>query len=455
MLDIIVLGAGPAGLGAAYRAAEGRNIVVLERANSVGGLAGSFDVGGHPVDFGSHRLHPATSPEIMGELRQLLGDDLQTRRRNGRIHLDGRWIGFPLNPVDLLLHLPLSFALSAARDAVVNRRRPADDASFAGVLLSGLGPTMCRRFYFPYARKLWGLEPEQIHAEQALRRVSGRSVKTLLGRIARRGSKGTFYYPRRGFGQLWDRLASGALERGVDIRCGCPVNAIESTPEGFLVSAGEDQLEGRLLWSTIPIARLPALVHPAAPPEVMEAAARLRSRAMMLVYLTLPVNRYTPFDAHYVPGSLTAITRISEPKNYRDGDDPTGTTVLCFEIPCSAGDGIWNSPQKDLQALVLDGLRGLGLPEARPISVAVRRLPAAYPVYDLDYERNLTILQTWADTIPGLLSFGRHGSFAHNNSHHALEMGWAAAQALSGSATVDRGIWQAARTRFALQVVED
>ena len=107
--DVLVLGAGPAGLGAAYRlASRGHSVVVLERAPTVGGLAASFDVAGVRVDYGSHRLHPATPPEIMAALRSLLGDDLQRRRRRGRIRIAGRLVAFPPHPIDLLRNLPPS-----------------------------------------------------------------------------------------------------------------------------------------------------------------------------------------------------------------------------------------------------------------------------------------------------------------------------------------------------------
>ena len=110
---IVVLGAGPAGLAAAYKLAVERRrpVTVVERQARVGGNAASFVVDGIPVDFGSHRLHPSTSPAVMADIRRLLGSDLLDRPRHGRIRLRGRWVHFPLKPVDLALHLPPAFAL--------------------------------------------------------------------------------------------------------------------------------------------------------------------------------------------------------------------------------------------------------------------------------------------------------------------------------------------------------
>src|SRR5688500_7271216 len=125
-MDVVVLGAGPAGLAAALAAARrGASVVVLERAPVVGGMAASFEVAGVRVDHGSHRLHPTTDPAVLAELRGLLGDDLQWRPRNGRIRLAGRWVRFPLSGADLVRNLPPGFALAAGVDALLSPARRA------------------------------------------------------------------------------------------------------------------------------------------------------------------------------------------------------------------------------------------------------------------------------------------------------------------------------------------
>src|SRR5206468_1667571 len=115
--DVAVLGAGPAGLMAARKIAErGRSVVVLERAPTVGGMAGSFEVAGIRVDHGSHRLHRVLEPRLDADLRALLGDDLQLRVRRGRIALQGRWLKFPLRLGDLARNLPRPLLARIALD---------------------------------------------------------------------------------------------------------------------------------------------------------------------------------------------------------------------------------------------------------------------------------------------------------------------------------------------------
>ena len=107
---IAVLGGGPAGLGAAWKLRQetGFDVILHEGAALVGGNAASFDVDGIRVDYGSHRLHPVTDPEIMGHIQDLLGDDLLLRPRHGRIRLRKSWIHFPLKPFDLATRLPFA-----------------------------------------------------------------------------------------------------------------------------------------------------------------------------------------------------------------------------------------------------------------------------------------------------------------------------------------------------------
>ena len=457
--DLIVLGAGPAGVGAAYRAAtSSRSVTVIERSDRVGGASASFTVAGQRVDVGSHRLHTSIEPEILDHIQRLLGGSLQKRPRNGRIRLAGRWIGFPLKTADLLAHLPRKFAARASFDAATSWRRRAATDTFAEVIRANLGPTMAEGFYFPYARKLWGLEPDEISGEQARRRVASSSPLAIVKRLlsGSRGEKSSFLYPRDGFGAIVEALAAKAGEAGADFRFERAAESVELHHDRVRVTlTGGESVEGERVWSTIPLTLLAGIVAPAAPPDVLEAASSLSFRSMLLVYIVLDVDRYTNFDAHYLPESFTPVTRISEPKNYRDGNDPAGRTVLCAEIPCGHGDELWDASDEALAQVVTEGLRDAELPPASPSSVVVRRLRHAYPVYRTGYERAYDKLDAWASSHDRLLTFGRQGLFVHDNSHHAYAMAWAAADALEDDGGFDQASWRAARRRFAEHVVED
>lgn len=430
-MTVAVLGAGPAGLVAAWRAAaHGHDVVVLEREDRVGGMAASITVGGQRVDLGSHRLHPSTAPFLLDALQRLLGGELQWRPRHGRIRLEGRWVRFPLRPADLVRALPRSFAAGVARDAATRplRRERAD--TFAEVVRVRLGPTMLDRFYGPYAEKLWGLPAHLLSGEHARRRIGARGVGGIAAKAVARRRPG-FWYPAGGFGRIPEVLADAAAAAGADIRLGEEVTAV--APGRVTTTAGDVTCDH--VWSTLPLGALARLAGAGSPD--------LPLRALVLVYLVLAVDRWTAWDAHYLPGRETPVSRVSEPKGYRDGPDPAGRTVLCAEIPCEVGDATWTAGDDALAAVVT---ATLDLP---PLAdVAVRRLPAAYPVYRAG-------AAVPAVTVPGVVSFGRGGLFAHDNTHHAMAEGWAAADALGADGSWDAAAWGRACARFATHVVED
>ena len=469
---VVILGAGPAGVGAAFQLHRtGRaRAEVIEQREVVGGNAGSFEIEGQRVDYGSHRLHPSCKPEILSDIRRLLGGDLVERRRHGRIRLSGRWIHFPLRPLDLAFRLDRSFTLGTLRDVAARSvgRGPEEGDSFAAVLRRRLGATIYERFYQPYARKIWGVEPEELSAEQARRRVRadthGKLLRKMLGRLPGMKPIGFrhFYYPRRGYGAISEAYAAVAEERGAKLHLGWRVETVErpSAPgERWRIVArrGEDRrsIEGDHVWSTIPIPLLARILSPPPPESILQASAEIDYRAMVLVYLTLPVDRFTEFDAHYFPEPEVALTRLSEPKNYTDIGEPRGRTTICAELPCSVDDAWWQLGDEEMGERVAGDLEraGLSLP-ARPERVTVRRLAQAYPVYRRGYEGPFTRLDHGLRELPGLLSFGRQGLFAHDNTHHALAMAYAAVDCLEEGA-FDRERWSVYRKDFEAHVVED
>jgi protoporphyrinogen oxidase len=451
-VDVVVLGGGPAGLAAARAAARGgRSVLLLERGAALGGMAASTEVAGIRVDAGSHRLHPASPPAVLDLLRGLLGADLQTRPRNGRLRVYGRWVGFPLRPAELARRLPPAALARIGRDAVTAPLRHGAD-SYAAVLRAGLGPELYGTLYGPYAEKLWGRPGTAIDPEQARRRVSAGGVWGIARKTVRRSPDGqgrVFFYPRRGFGQIVDALAQSAADAGATLETGTEVTAVVPGPSGVAVTAGGRTVTAGHVLSTVP---LPVLARLAGGPP----AGALTFRAMVLVYLVHAGGRWTGFDAHYLPGAETPVSRLSEPANYRvSADDPADRTVLCAELPCAVGDPLWTASDQELAAVVTEGLAVAGLPPVRLAGVEVRRLPHVYPVYETGYAAALAPLETWADSLPRVTTFGRLGLHAHDNTHHAIAEALDAVAALRPDHTRDPATWAAARTRFATHVVED
>ena len=440
--DLLVVGGGPAGLATALAAArQGRTVRLVERSDHLGGMAASIEVGGQRVDLGSHRLHPSAPPPVAALLSELLGDDLQVRERNGRLHLGGAWVRFPFRPFDLVRSTPPSIAAHLATDLLRRRRTgcpDGDTTSYAAVIRSGLGPTALERFHGPMATKLWGRPPDELAAELAQRRISVRDGSSVVRRLVRtsRTSGRTFLYPRLGYGQVIDRLADAAVDAGVDIRLQDDWNPADAPADA-----------GHVAW-TAPVTELAR--------RLGGPADAIVHRGVVLVYLVLPTPRWSPFDAHYVPDLEVPFTRLSEPKNYRDGPDPATSTVLCAEIPTTVGDPTWTASDAALRDFVLAGMERCGLGTPTVDEVRTVRLPSVYPVLTASAPDERRRLLDWADDLPGVAVLGRQGLGVADNLHHVLDMALSFAGCLRAhDGAPDLVRWRTERRRFEAFVVDD
>jgi protoporphyrinogen oxidase len=314
------------------------------------------------------------------------------------------------------------------------------------------------------------LAPDEIAVEQAEKRVSagtmGKMIKKVLSKVPGLGNPdaGVFFYPRKGFGQIANAMADAVEKEGGRVLRSMPVKqvllsegrirAVVTPPEGPGMPDQEWGVDH--VFSTIPITRLVSMLSPDVPDAVLEAAGNLRYRGMVFMYLELNTAQFTPYDAHYFPGKEVVFSRMSEPKNYYVGTTPKDRTGLCLEIPCAVGDDIWTASDEALGDRVMEDLAHVGL-NVRPHVARMfsRRHANVYPMYDLDFAPRLQAVEDYLATVDGLVTLGRQGLFAHDNTHHTMEMACRASDCLGDDLTWDQTAWAEHREVFRKHVVVD
>jgi protoporphyrinogen oxidase len=198
------------------------------------------------------------------------------------------------------------------------------------------------------------------------------------------------------------------------------------------------------------------MINPPPPADVIAAANNVRFRGMILIYLVLETDQFSEYDAHYFPEPSIPISRMSEPKNYSASAEPRNRTVLCAELPSDPAEAEWSLTDHELGQRLCEWLSSVNLPVRAAVSkVVTRRLRFAYPVYDRHYEIHFQTIDNWLSHIDGILTFGRQGLFAHDNTHHAMTMAFAATDCFGPNGEFDRQRWSSYRNEFKSHVVED
>lgn len=426
--DVIVLGAGPAGLAAAWEVAQhGGSVLVLEAEERVGGMAGTVEREGYRFDHGGHRFL-TRSPQLLGRVRALLGDDALIVDRQSVILHAGRRIGYPLELADLLRQVPWRHAGRYLGSYLYERlRRPArDEGSFEGWMISRFGTALYREFFEPYTRKLWGLEPRRLSSEWAPQRIGrfdlGVALRAMLPGAppAPRTYARRFLYPRLGMGQLFEAIAHELERLGGRVLRKAPVSALRlEGSQVRAVSAGGAELTARSFISTLP---LPVLLG------LLGHASRLRFRALRLLNLMLEEPLGLGSTWAYLSDGRGRVTRVQDPQRRSPWMVPPGRGSLQLEIPLSPDDPLRKLSAPELLDCVRGELEAVGLSLPRRLrDVFAVTLPCAYPVLDLgaraELERGLGQLASHRN----LEVCGRQGRFSYIFSDRAMEEGSRAA----------------------------
>ena len=433
--DVVVVGAGPAGLTAAYALGKrGGRCVVVEADPVVGGISRTAERDGWRFDIGGHRFFTKVH-EVEELWHEILGpEDFLVRPRLSRIYHDGTFFDYPIQLANALKGLGLVESVKCGLSYLWVRVNPPEDLdTFEGWTASRFGWRLYRTFFKTYTEKVWGMPATEIRADWAAQRIKNLSLwsAVLNALTPRRKTKITslieeFEYPKLGPGMMWERAAELVAAQGASVRLSTRVTRIRRDGHGA-VSVEVESPEGREelscdhVVSSMPLAELALVLDPPAPDEVQQAAKGLHFRDFLTVALVVPRECGFPDNWIYVHDKVK-LGRIQNfgswsPEMVKDGRTCLGLEYFVFE-----GDELWTMADDELVELGRRELAEIGLVREEDVEAGyVVRMPKAYPVYDEGYDERVETIRRFLDAdVPNVHPVGRNGMHRYNNQDHSM-----------------------------------
>ena len=447
----VIVGAGPAGLTAAYLlASRGRHVRVVEQDNQVGGIARTAQYKGFRFDIGGHRFF--TKVTAVTELwRAMLGPEFLKRPRLSRIYYGKKFFDYPLKPMNALFGLGVWNGALIGCSYLWSHLRPIrPEVSVEDWVTNRFGRRLYRMFFKTYTEKVWGIPCDKITAQWAAQRIKDLSLWTavtsmLFGRFKRKGARqiktliDEFEYPRYGPGMMWEKFHVEVERLGGRVELNTAVRRI--IHENRTITAVELEHRGTIervpasaVLSTMPLRHLVHALSPAAPQEVRDAADRLKYRDFVTVALILDVPETFPDNWIYVHDEQVKLGRVQNFKNWSPDMVPDPKmSCLGLEYFCFEGDGLWTMADADLIALGTREMAEIGLIDpSTVVDGTVVRMPKAYPVYDEGFEQALEVIRRYLDGFANLQVAGRNGMHKYNNQDHSMVTAMLSVQNLLG-----------------------
>jgi protoporphyrinogen oxidase len=440
----VIVGAGPAGLTAAYELAKrGAPVVVLEGdPEYVGGISRTVNYKGFRFDIGGHRFF-SKSREVEELWTELAGDDLLHRPRSSRIYYGGQFYTYPLKALEALSKLGIAESVRCVLSFLSARVKPRrDPKTFEEWVVNQFGERLFQIFFKTYTEKVWGMSCQEISADWAAQRIKGLSLGSAIRHALMGRHRGkdraqvvktlidTFRYPRRGPGMMWEACTEKIRRMGGAVLLGRKTTEcrFDAARKHWVVTCRQangqlEEYRAEHLVSSMPVRELVAQIEPRLPIATQQAARSLRYRDFLTVGLIIrDRDRFTD-NWIYIHDPRVKVGRVQNYKSWSPEmvPDPAfcsyGLEYFCFE-----GDGLWSATDAELIALAKAEIEHIGLAAvADVVDGLVIRQPKAYPVYDDRYQQHVnTIRQALDESYPNLHLVGRNGMHKYNNQDHAM-----------------------------------
>lgn len=434
---IIIVGAGPAGLTAAWEAEKfGYKTLILESTSQVGGISRTVERDGWRFDIGGHRFF--TKVDLVNKIWDeiLDRDDFLLRPRMSRIYYKKKFFDYPLKPLNALSNLGLFESIACVMSYIYVRIfPPKDQNNFENWVAARFGWRLYNIFFKTYTEKVWGIEANKIGSDWASQRIKNLSLSKAILNAFFKDKSGEvittlideFKYPKFGPGMMWETAYTKLTNKGHKIVLNSKVKKIEKyeTNSYKVILKSGDVFEAEHVITSMPLASLPSTIYPNENKETKLSGESLKFRDFLSVALVLDVEDAFPDNWIYIHEPGVKVGRIQNYGSWSPYLIKEGMTCLGLEYFVNENDNMWNSSDDDLIELAKRELEYLKIIDTGKIKNGyVVRMPKAYPVYDLEYQQNITVIRRWLENNhANIHPIGRNGMHRYNNQDHSMVAG--------------------------------
>lgn len=445
--NIIILGAGLAGLSAAYKLSDNKdfNITVIEKESEAGGLAKTIHLNEAKADFGSHRIYTEI-PEIKKFFNDFCSDILLSVSRESHLYIKNKYLNFPPTPIDFIQKIGIEhaflFALSKFTASVKGVFNLIDTSTYEGKMRHAFGNALFEFLLKPMTEKTWKISANELHPEVARLRIAANNFIKLIKSMFSSSDSSiaglkTFHYPRGGMESIVRRLSNQTQHKGVKIILNSHVEKLYfPQPNQITVQFQKEndiqKLDCDILISTLPITSLLSMLLEILPDQkASQILNRFKFLSLRLIYFLLKQGQVSRDNWTYFPETDIIFHRAYESKNFDSGLAPFEHTILALEVSGYRGTTFWTQDTELLIKKVINDAEKISLFDSKKIVTQKSiNIPYAYPVYTTDYQANLKIAFEYLSNFKNIITTGRQGLFHHNNADHSIFMGFEAADAV-------------------------
>ena len=503
MKKVLIIGAGPAGLTAAYELlskSEDYEVVVFEESDVFGGISKTVNYKGNRMDMGGHRFF-SKSPEVNAWWEKLmpmqgapsrddimLGREIKVnqdgpdpsdedvvmllRRRVSRIFFDGKFYDYPISlKFQTFRNMGFVNTVKCGFSYLGSVFHKLPDDNLENFYINSFGRQLYSMFFEYYTENLWGRHPSEIDASWGAQRTKGLSIggilKDVFGKLfhVRNRTVNTslieqFKYPKLGPGELWDVTASKVEQMGGTIIKNAKVTKLHKedgkiTSLTYVQDGKETVVEGDYIISSMPVKDLVGGMN-----DVPEEPARIASGLPYRDYMTLGVlvkklNLVNKTDMKTVGNIVPDCWVYVQDRNVKMGrfqiynnwspymvKDLENTVWIGLEYFCNEGDEFWNMTEEEFSKLGTEEMVKIGLISSLDdvLDSHMEKIKKAYPAYFDTYDQIDTLIE-YLDTIDNLYCVGRNGQHRYNNIDHSMITSFEAVKCIMTGSSDKSAIW--------------